>query len=426
MRIIYILLIVIFYFLVKDLLIKNFTYNNLFSNIENYDNLSQTIFLSNYSKYNKYPIKKITNFDETFKPIILTDYKFSETSKLGFELSKFLPMEVEHSLGMYKNLKKLQSEDNSYQMAFCSENDYYRAIENKEIDKDNIRFICSFFRMEFLLILNAKYKISSYTELLNLISERSQTPESNYLKLGLLNNKNSSHYDGIEIFKLLKITDKTKGIIINSNYKSMRDLIYSLDKEEEDMIFITTTNKNPFLIDFLKTNFINIIGTEGIKDFLIKAKFPHIFNEKLDISKYNRIVEENENLFSYNSSEVLGKKKTVNSVSTRLILVAKKTLPDEYVLKLLRNIYGNINELKKNMNDYFLSKRNNVLTKLLDPYEMFFAKSDILYHNGARKFYEEVKFITYDSNQVKSYDNIIQSKLLNETKGPYEILSVSK
>lgn len=426
MRIIYILLIVIFYFLLKGLLLKNFTYNNLFSNIENYDNLSQTMFLSNYSKYNKYPIKKITNYGETFKPIILTDYKFSETSKLGFELSRFLPLAVEHSFGMYDNLKKLQSEDSSYQMAFCSENDYYRAIENKHIDKDNIRFVCSFFRMEFLLILNAKYKISSYTELLNLISERSQTPESNYLKLGLLNSKNSSHYDGIELFKLLKIYDKTKGITINSNYNSMRDLIYSLDNEKEDMIFITTTNKNPFLIDFLKTNFINIIGTDGIKDFLIKANFPHVFKEKLDISKYNRIVEENENLFSYNSSEVLGKKKTVNSVSTRLILVAKKTLPDEYVLKLLRNIYGNINELKKNMNDYFLSKRNNILTKLLDPHEMFFAKSDIFYHNGARQFYEEVKFITYDSNQVKSYDNIIQSKLLNETTGPYEILSVSK
>lgn len=426
MRIIYIFLIVIFYFLVKGLLVKNFTYNNPFSNIEHYDNLSQNIFISNYTKYNNYHVKKLTEFNETFKPIILTDYKFSETFKLAFELSKLIPMEIEPSFGMYKNLKKLNEENNSYQMAFCTENDYYRAIKNKEIDKNKIRFVCSFFRMEFILILNTRYKISNYTELLNMISERSKLPKEKYLKLGLLNSDNSSYYDGIEIFKLLKITDQTKGITINSNYKSMRDLIYAMDREDEDMIFITTTTKNPFLIDFLKTNFINIVGTDGIKDFLLNAKFPYIFKENMDVSKYNRIVEDSNDPLSYNSSEVLGKKKVIKSVSTRLILVAKNTLPEEYILKLLRNIYGNINEIKKSLNDYFLSKRNNLFNKLLDPYEMFFARNDIKYHNGARKFYEEVKFITYDSEQKNSYDNIIKSKLLTDINGPYEILSLRK
>jgi hypothetical protein len=426
MRIIYILLIVIFYFLVKDLLLKFFTYDNLFSNIENYDNLSQSIFIQNYSKYNEYPIKKKTEYSEKFEPIILTDYKFSETFKLGYELSKLIPMEVEHSLGMYSNLKKLQNENNSYQMAFCTENDYYKAIQNNDIDKNSIKFICSFFRMEFILVLNARFKISSYIELLKLISERSSGSKDQYLKVGMLNNNNSSYHDGIEIFKLLKITENTKGVKINTNYKSMRDLIYAFDREDEDMIFMTTTNKNPFLINFLKTNFINIIGTNGIKDFLIKAKFPHIFKENLDVGKYNRIVEENYDNLSYNSSENLGKKKVIKSFSTRLILVAKSTLPDEYVLKLLRNIYGHINELKKSMNDYFLNKRNNILNKLLDPYEMFFTKNDILYHEGARNFYEEVKFITYDSEHKKPYNKIISSKLLTENIGPYERLSISK
>ena len=426
MRIIYILLIVIFYFLVKDLLLKFFTYDNLFSNIENYDNLSQSIFIQNYSKYNKYPLKKKTEFSEKFEPIILTDYKFSETFKLAYELSKLIPMEVEHSLGMYNNLKKLENENNSYQMAFCTENDYYKAIENKDIDKNKIRYVCSFFRMEFILVLNARFKISSYVELLKLILERSSGSKNEYLKLGMLNNNNSSYHDGMEIFKLLKITENTKGIKINANYKSMRDLIYAFDREDEDMIFMTTTNKNPFLINFLKTNFINIIGTNGIKDFLIKAKFPHVFKENLDVGKYNRIVEENYDNLSYNSSENLGKKKIIKSFSTRLILVAKSTLPDEYVLKLLRNIYGHINELKKTMNDYFLNKRNNIFNKLLDPYEMFFTKNDILYHEGARNFYEEVKFITYDSRNKKPYDKIISSKLLTENVGPYERLSISK
>ena len=154
MRFIYIVLFVIFYFMFKGILSNYFPYNNFLSSVETFDNLSENIFLDNNSKYGEYQIKKLTKYSETFNPILLTDYKFSETYKLGYELSKFIPMEIEESNGMYGNLKKLKEIGNSYQMAFCTENDYYKSLDEKIFTKDEVRFVCSFYRMEFILILN--------------------------------------------------------------------------------------------------------------------------------------------------------------------------------------------------------------------------------------------------------------------------------
>jgi len=261
---------------------------------------------------------------------------------------------------MYSNLSELVKEDNSYQMAFCTENDYYKAINDKVIKKEDVNFVCSFYRLEFILILNNNIRINNYKELLSLII-RSGKDTSKYLKIGLLDENHSSHHDGIELLKLLKITKDTNGITIMDDYRSMRDLIDDFDNNKLDMIYLTTTSKNPYLINYLKTNFINIIGTDGINDHLIKIKFPNVFKETINISKYNRIVEDTNDLLSFSSSRDMGKKTKINTYSTRLFLVAKKTLPEEYVLKLLRNIYGSLIKLKKNMNDYFINKRNNTL-----------------------------------------------------------------
>lgn len=424
MKLIYIVILLIFYFLIKELLLKYFPYSNIFINQENFKNLSEIIFINNKSIYNKFPIKKQTTFENKYKPLILTDYKYSEVFKLGYELSKIFPMEIEHSSGMYNNLLNL-AKDNTYQMSLCTENDYYRAINNKEIDKNDINFVCSFYRLDFLLILNAKYRINNFTELLRIINTRSRENESNYLKIGILNNKHGSHYDGIKLLELVKITKLTKGVKIIDNYETMRDLIEDFDKEKLDIIYLTSTSKNPFLINFLKTNFINIIGTDGINENLLNIKFPNMFRDTVNISKFNRIVEDTSDLLSYNSSRDLGKKTKINTYSTRLLLVAKKELPDEYVQKLLRNIYGSLRQLKKNMNDYFLNERNNILIKLFDPYEMFFIKEDLNYHPGAKKFYEEINFINYSEKQ-RPYDDNIHSKLLTEVVSTNELASIKK
>jgi hypothetical protein len=425
MKLIFISLFVIFYFLIKEFLIKRFTYSNPFSNYENFENLSNTIFINNKSKYNNYKIKKQTLFDDTFTPILLTDYRYSEVFKLGYELKKLCPLTIRTSEGMYSNLSELVKEDNSYQMAFCTENDYYKAINDKVIKKEDVNFVCSFYRLEFILILNAKFRIQNYNELLMLISKKSKENKNDYLKIGLLDVNHSSHHDGIELLKLLKITKDTKGITIIDNFKSMRDLIEAFDNNELDMVYLTTTSKNPYLINFLKTNFINIIGTDGINNNLIKIKFPNVFRDIINISKYNRILEDTADLLSFSSSRDLGKKTKINTYSTRLFLVAKKTLPEEYVLKLLRNIYGSLTKLKKSMNDYFLNERNNTLNKSFDPHEMFFIKKNLQYHKGAKKFYEEINFINY-SNLERPFDENIRSKLLTEIVSSNELQSIKK
>ena len=77
------------------------------------------------------------------------------------------------------------------------------------------------------------------------------------------------------------------------------------------------------------------------------------------------------------------------------------------------------------MNDYFINERNNTLIKLFDPHEMSFARKNISYHAGARTFYEEIKFITYDESANRTYHSNINSKLLSQIENSEELMSIN-
>ena len=73
----------------------------------------------------------------------MTDYKFSESFKLGFELSKLANIKFQHSDGMYNNIDKILKQGSQYQLCFCTENDIFNYFEENE-DNDSLRVICSF------------------------------------------------------------------------------------------------------------------------------------------------------------------------------------------------------------------------------------------------------------------------------------------
>ena len=76
------------------------------------------------------------------------------------------------------------------------------------------------------------------------------------------------------------------------------------------------------------------------------------------------------------------------------------------------------------MNKYFYTNKNNTLDKLMNPFEMFYINEKLKYHPGAKKFYEQIGFISYDKNTSLINKNI-KSKLLNN-KTPYQKLFTRK
>ena len=352
----YILLIIILYYMVKKVRFDNS--NEHFKSNEHLNN----IFIDNSKKVNDYNILKLTK-DETQSPILLTGYKFSEGYKLGFELSKIYPIKFTDSPSLFSNLETISTQGSVYQMCLCTENDIYEIMKQ---GFENLRIVCSFYRMEMIFILNAKFRIKTLDEIINLIKDNDA--DKKVIKLGILNTNFSSYYDAKKVLNCMNFNinidiDKNKNKnnteIYNKKglrvtiYNSIQALIESFDKDNEDFIFLTTTSKNKYIIEYLKSNFITIIGIGNINSGLIQGNFDNIFKQKINLNKYNRIVKNDDTLFSYGSSEILGKQVYIDTYSTRLFLVARKELSEPYVYGLIESIYKNRIKLKENMNKYF-------------------------------------------------------------------------
>ena len=413
---VYFLLIVILYLVIKNIHSKYF--------IETYKNNGNNFFIEPNARFSDFKILSLKHQKEE-KPTLLTDYKFSESFKLGFELSKLANIKFQHSDGMYNNIDKILKQGSQYQLCFCTENDIFNYFEENK-DNDTLRVICSFYRMEMIFIVNSKFRINTINELKNTINIRKL--DKNPFRLGILDNKHSSNRDVYKILNCMKIDylsdSEISGIEIKE-YSNMRELIYYFDNNEVDFIYLTTTSKNKYIIELLKQNFVNIIGITAVGEDILRTKFDIIHRNLVNTSKYNRIIKETDNLFSYNSAEIMGKQLNADTFSTRLYLVCRKELNNDVVFDLIQRIYGNRIKIRENMDNYFLTNRNNKLDKLMDPFEMFFTHEKLKYHEGARRHYKNIGFIS-DNKDMSLMNKKVKSKLLLDLNGPYQKLFTRK
>ena len=144
---VYLLLIVILYLVIKNILTKHFT--------ETYKNIGNNYFIEDNARFDDYKILSLKH-QTPEKATLLTDYKFSETFKLGFELSKLNDIKFTPSEGMFNNIDKILKQGSQYQLCFCTENDILHYLNENKDQKDLLRVICSFYRMEIIFLLNSK------------------------------------------------------------------------------------------------------------------------------------------------------------------------------------------------------------------------------------------------------------------------------
>ncbi len=409
---VYILLLIFLYLLIKNLYSKYFT--------EEYKNLKENIFVNNNARFKDYNILTLTRSKKEV-PSLLTNYRFSEEYKLGFELSKIHGLKIKITEGMYDSIEKILKQGGLHQLCFCTENDIFEYFNKNGYD-DNLRIICSFFRKEMIFLINSKFRVNTIQGIKNIIKRNKVTNKT--IKLGILAKGHSSHNDALKVLNCMSIDENTRGIQIKK-YSNMRELIYNFDKDNIDFIYLTTTSKNKFIIELLKKKFVNVIGIGGISDSLIRSNFDMVFKNIINTNKYNRIVKSDDNLFSYNSTSNIGKNFNIKTYSTRLFLVCRKELSNDYVFNLTNSIFKNRKIIKQNMNDYFLTNMNNILDKNMEPFEMFFINEKMKYHDGAHKFFKRIGFISNNKN-MSLFNKKIKSKLLLENYTPYQKLFTRK
>ena len=223
----------------------------------------------------------------------------------------------------------------------------------------------------------------------------------------------------------LNITQEYKNLefIFDDEKKLNSRLKLTSGKDMIHCLYLTTSIRHPYLIEYLQSNQINVITTESINLNVLKANYGgnYLFKNRMPKTNFSPIVKKNNiyqdvpdyslstRLINNDSETLIIGGSYLNVLSSRVILVAPLTLSSDYVNFLLRNIYASINILKKTLQDYLFNKvLRNFLTRYLDPYEMSYVNSKFKYHPGAYQFYQEVEFISDASN--------IQNNMLAQTK----------
>lgn len=420
----YFLLTLIFiYYLYKK---RSILYNNkLQEGFYGGNNPLNISFLEKNANFNKKNLYSLETRLEENVPILITNHKYSLEYKLGYEISRHFKIKFQESSGLNNNLQYL-SVDNYNNLVLCSELDYL-GIRNPEF-----QFVCSFYPLYFFAFIRIEHDVDNWLDIKNyhlnveMLREKGFTNLPIKLRVGIPNINTNSYNDAKKLFNFIGFDIEATNSNINFVFASEKDLFNKLklpltNQNAIDVVYLTTSHKNPYLEEYMKSNNINLIGTEGINENIIKATYGsnYIFKKKIDNRKYTDIVKK-KNIYSnmlgdnsnsvYNRSQrirlfrnsreekIIGSKFT-DTYSSRLILIAHKDLNKEYVKLLLRNIYGSIDTIRDRLNNYLLN-RDNILEDCMEPFEMSYCPESIEYHPGAYDFYKEINLIA-DEETIK-------------------------
>ena len=358
---------------------------------EEFGNYNKNYFIKKHPYY-----KHIVKEQDFYYPTLLTNFKYSIEYKFGFEFSKLFNIKFKQTNGLKENLDKINSEDWSEDtlIGLTTENILLKSIQDKSIDRDRVRFVCTLYNLDFILLTrfdtssSKKLPINSWKD----IKKYLDNDNPNKYNLGVLNEGTASEFEYKNFIKNANININHEKLNIIDN-RNIQDSFYMFENNELDSLFIISNNKNPYIINYFKKRLASIIGTQGITNSLLKKDYNKYPKKYIQSRQYTKsIIKKHNNIFHSNLN-ITNENKQIETISTRLIVVAKKELSEDYIIKFLRHLYGNFEKLEQNLNNYlYLPSRDNNM-KLFDPIEMSYVDKNILYHKGARDFYKEIELI---------------------------------
>ena len=416
----FIILIIIIYNLYK---IKKKEYSKLLDIKEGYINKNSLDinFIDNnfYVKQDKLITKNFTPSDTKY---IYGNYNYSLENKFGYEISRIFDIEKVNS-NLSKNINLLASYSDNYDgklennnIYMCLEPNYYKKILDKDILGKEVNYICSLYNLELYFVAREELNIKKfldirvYNEYRVLLDDTLKKILPEKLNIGIPNDEvyeNSNLNSDLFLENTLN-TDKYNLVYGDTNDLYSRMKIDKFNKNAVHVIFNISSYKNPYLIEFLRTREARIIGID-LRDLnVLKNVFPGCLERKLKMSKY--IIKKGGTLENININiQDMEKKPTI---SFRVCLLCHKSANKKYIYDLTKKIFSNSQIMKKKLNNYQKTENDNVLEDILDPYQMFFLKNYRIgdnvttYHKGAKDFYEEIGFITYeDKSKIGNFAN---------------------
>lgn len=382
---------------------------------EDYSNILDINFLDPYKNINYKNLYSVEHNKNEIVPTLFSSFKYSLEYKLAFELSHIFKVKTQETPGLNYNLKNIIDNHHQNHLFLCSETDFYETYltQNKYINKLKYSFVCAFYRVHFLMFSRLEINISSWSDLQVYLN--SDEADQNKIRIGIPNDNSNSYNDAKKLFSLLNIDIKTSHPNIKfTTTENEKDLFGYLkfgfkNPNAIDLLYLTTSSKHPYLNEYLEYFNVNLFSIDGLdKDSLDMLYYNnHSFDDKIAKEIFTNVnIKKNiytnkiTNSFKLNNNEK--EKKIIGSEflktkSSRIILVAHNNLNKDYIKYFLRNIYGSLDKLKYQLDNYLLvPERQNFLMNLLDPYESSYCNKNIKYHPGAYDFYKEIQLITSD------------------------------
>lgn len=279
----YFLLTIIFiYYLYKN---RTVYYNNqltdlaenFYSGFEENGNPLNINFLEKNANFMK---KNLLNFETTLEsnvPILITNFKYSLEYKLGYEISRHFKIQFQESSGLNNNLRYLGVE-NYNNLVLCSELDYLK-IQNPEY-----QFICAFYPLYFFTFVRIEHDIDNWLDIKNyhlnveMYREKGFTNLPTKLRVGIPDRNNNSYNDGKNLFNFIGFNIENENSNIDFIFDSEKNLFNKLklplsNQNAIDIVYLTTSHKNPYLEEYMKSNNINLIGIDGINENIIRSTY---------------------------------------------------------------------------------------------------------------------------------------------------------
>lgn len=327
-------------------------------------------FLNQYQLTDPVIITK--NVNQESPPTIATYNQNDLCNQIALYLSDFIPMRLNpNQTESLQNLSLLNKE--IVDLAIVPEDLYIDAFLGNELFSknpyQNLRFIAGLYYEIFVLITYPESGINNWSDLKGRF-------------LGFPSQESASFQNGFRLAQTVGLIPGKDFKYINVN--SMNRLANLFLEKKIDAIYLTTTNKNPYIINLAQKMSLKFIGTNEIDDDILKKYFPNTHQKYINTNNFYT----NINTSSF-----------IKSIATRAVLITHKNLDSEYVYKLTRTLFQKTGKLKLLINNYLYSRdKLNFVRDAFLPTEMSFINMKLKYHSGSEKYYYEFGYLTTNSN----------------------------
>lgn len=286
-------------------------------------------------------------------------------------LSEYIQMDFADPDSSLNNLDKVNQGKIDFTIA---QEDLFQDVVLGEKKMNNLRFVSGLYYESFILLAHQESNINSWKDLKNKI-------------VGFPDKGSGSFYNGFRIAQAAGLNPGKDFQYINVN--SMNRLSNLFLNKELDAIYLTTNNKNPYLVNLSKKMALKIIGTKDIDDQIMRVYFPY------DQPKYI-----NTNYFYTN----INTSTFIKTYATRSVIVSNKNFDAEYIYNLTKTIFKYSEKLKITMDQYLYQrdKLNFVLDSFL-PTDMAYLGFNLEYHPGSSRYYYEYNYISDNPEDCSQY-----------------------